>query len=123
VSRKFGLPGKVFFIEIATASDSLSPRALSILQQAEVVLHGETIPGDVLQHVRKSTLVLDVSHAGSQQISERMIAYANDGKVVVRLQAGKSLTPEAVYEELQALRNAAIEVEVLSALATAVAAA
>jgi uroporphyrin-III C-methyltransferase len=121
VSRKFGLPGKVFFIEIATSSDSLSPRALNILQQAEVVLHGETIPGDVLHQVRKSTLVLDVSHAGSQQISERMIAYADDGKLVVRL-PGKSLTPAAVPEEVQALREAAIEVEVLSGLATAVAA-
>ncbi len=122
MSRKFGLPGKVFFIEIATSSDSLSPRALNILQQAEVVLHGETIPGDVLHQVRKSTLVLDVSHAGSQQISERMIAYADDGKVVVRLQAGKFLNSESTQEELQALRNAAIEVEVLSGLATAVAA-
>ncbi|MGB8325052.1 MAG: SAM-dependent methyltransferase [Candidatus Acidiferrum sp.] len=123
MSRKFGLPGKVFFIEIATSSDSLSPRALNILQQAEVVLHGETIPSDVLQRIRKSTVVLDVSHANSQQISERMIAYADDGKVVVRLRADKSLTPEAVQEEAQALREAAIEVEVLSALATAVAAA
>jgi siroheme synthase len=122
VSRKFGLPGKVFFIEIATSSDSLSPRALNILQQAEVVLHGETIPGDVLQQVRKSTVVLDVSHASSQQISERMIAYADDGKFVVRLQAGKSLTSE-VQEEVQALRDATIEVEVLSAQATALAAA
>ena len=122
MSRKFGLPGKVFFIEIATSSDSLSPRALNILQQAEAVLHGGTIPGDVLQQVRKSTLVLDVSHAGSQQIGERMIAYADDGKVVVRLQAGKSLYSEGTQQELQALRNAAIEVEVLSGLATAVAA-
>jgi siroheme synthase len=122
VSRKFGLPGKVFFIEVATSSDSLSPRALNILQQAEVVLHGETIPGDVLQQVRKSTLVLDVSQAVSPQISERMIAYADDGKVVVRL-AGKSLNSEGTQEELQALRNAGIEVEILSGLATVVAAA
>ena len=123
MSRKFGLPGKVFFIEIATSSDSLSPRALNILQQAEVVLHGETIPSDVLQQIRKSTVVLDVSHANSQQISERMNAYADAGKVVVRLRADKFLTPEAVQEQAQALREAAIEVEVLSALATAVAAA
>jgi siroheme synthase len=124
MSRKFGLPGRVFLVGPVSASlESITSQAMDILRQAEVVLHDEGVPWDSLQEVPKSSLVLNVSGAGTEQVIERMIAAADEGKVVVRLTVEGPLAPGSTENEAEALREAGIDFQILPGLTKAVAAA
>jgi siroheme synthase len=96
---------------------------MDILRHAEVVLHDEGVPWEALQEVPKSSLVLNVSGASSEQVIERMTAAADEGKVVVRLTVEGSLTSDSTSKEAEALREAGIDFRILPGLTKAVAAA
>lgn len=124
MSRKFGLPGRVFLVgPVSTSSESLTSQAMDILRRAEVVLCDEGVPWDALQEVPKSSLVLNVSNASSEQVIERMIAAADEGKVVVRLTVEGSLALGNTEKEAEALCEAGIDFQILPGLTKAVAAA
>jgi precorrin-4 methylase len=123
MSRKFGLPGKVFLLgPVLETADVLDARTLAILQKAELVLHDEFIPREMLREVPKSSMVLDVSRMSQERIVERMIAATDEGKMVARLKAGVNSPSAALEAEVHALREAGIDFEVAPGL-TAVAAA
>ena len=124
MSRKFGLPGRVFLVgPVSASSESLTSQAMDILRHAEVVLHDEGVPWEALQGVPKSSLVLNVSGASSEQVIERMTAAADEGKVVVRLTVEGSFASDSTSKEAEALREAGIDFQILPGLTKAVAAA
>jgi siroheme synthase len=123
MSRKFGLPGRVFLLgPVAGSADSLDARALAILQKAEVVLYDEAVSPEVLREVPKSSMVLNVGRMSPEQINERLIAAADEGKTVVRLKADANGTAGSAEDDANALREAGIEFEVVAGLTAAAAA-
>lgn len=122
MSRKFGLPGKVFLLgPVAGSADSLDARVLAILQKAEVVLHDESVSSEVLREAPKSSMVLNVSRVSQEQILARMIAAAHEGKTVVRVRAERNGGSGDTEEEAGALREAGIAVAIVPGLTVAAA--
>lgn len=130
MSRKFGLPGKVYLTGAGPGSaDLLTVRAVALLRQAEVVLHDDLVSPEVLQQIPKSCLVLNVGKrcgkkgVTQEQINGWMVAWAEEGKLVVRLKGGDPLIFGRAQEEMQALREAGIEFEIVPGITAALAAA
>jgi siroheme synthase len=122
MSRKFGLPGKVYLLGVGKGSvSSLASRALPVLQQAEVAMYDALVSQEVLDQLPKSCLVLNLGQEGyknaftPEQLNDRMIAYADEGKIVVRLVSTEHL--DRLREEMQAIRAAGINLEVVSSAA------
>ncbi len=128
--RNFSLPGKVYLIGAGPGrADLLTLRAFEILRRADVVLHDDLVFSEVLQVIPASAVVLNVGKRCGQkkitqeQIHERMIAEARQGRTVVRLKGGDPLIFGRAQDEMQALRQAEIEFEVVPGITAALAAA
>jgi uroporphyrin-III C-methyltransferase len=109
--------------------DLLTRKALRLLQRADVVLHDDLVPPEILQLVRSGALVQNVGKRCGQkritqhQIHVRMIEAARQGKIIVRLQSGDPLLYGRAGEEMDALRKAGIDFEVVPGITAAFAAA
>jgi uroporphyrin-III C-methyltransferase len=109
--------------------DLLTRKALRLLQCADVVLHDDLVSPEILQSVRSGALIQNVGKRCGQkritqhQIHTRMIEFARQGKIVVRLQSGDPLLYGRAGEEIDALRKAGIDFEVVPGITAAFAAA
>jgi uroporphyrin-III C-methyltransferase len=109
--------------------DLLTGKALRLLQCADVVLHDDLVSPEILQLVRSGALTQNVGKRCGQkritqhQIHTRMIDFARQGKIVVRLQSGDPLLYGRAGEEMDALRKAGIDFEVVPGITAAFAAA
>ena len=94
-------------------------KAARALALADVVLVDELVGGDCLEHVRAGIKVIKVGKRGGcrstpQAFIERlMIREARAGRIVARLKGGDPFVFGRGGEELQALKEAGIEVEVI----------
>jgi uroporphyrin-III C-methyltransferase/precorrin-2 dehydrogenase/sirohydrochlorin ferrochelatase len=138
VSRKFphknssetGSYGKVFLVGAGPGDvELLTLRALNVLQSAEVVLHDELVGRDVLAMIPSTAEVLNVGKrcgqksARQEHINALLIEYASRGLRVVRLKGGDPLLFGRAGEEIEALRKAEVEFEVVPGVTAALAAA
>jgi len=113
------------------AADLLTLRALRALQQADVIVHDALIGPDVLDLARRDAVRLYVGknkgrHSHSQdRINGILIEEARKGSVVVRLKGGDPFIFGRGGEEVDALREAGVDVDVVPGItaATGVAAA
>jgi uroporphyrin-III C-methyltransferase len=109
--------------------DLLTRKAARLLQCADVVLHDDLVSPEILQLVRSGALTQNVGkrcgqkRITQQQIHARMIDFARQGKIVVRLQSGDPLLYGRAGEEMDALRKAGIDFEVVPGITAAFAAA
>jgi uroporphyrin-III C-methyltransferase len=109
--------------------DLLTRKALRLLQCADVVLHDDLVSPEILQLVRSGALTQNVGKRCGQkritqhQIHARMIDFARQGKIVVRLQSGDPLLYGRAGEEMDALRDAGVQFEVVPGITAAFAAA
>jgi uroporphyrin-III C-methyltransferase len=109
--------------------DLLTRKALRLLQCADVVLHDDLVPPEILRLIRSSALIQNVGkrcgpkRITQHQIHTRMIEFARQGKIVVRLQSGDPLLYGRAGEEMDALRDAGIDSEVVPGITAAFAAA
>jgi uroporphyrin-III C-methyltransferase len=109
--------------------DLLTRKALRLLQCADVVLHDDLVSTEILQLIRSGALIENVGkrcgqkRITQQQIHARMIDAARHGKIVVRLQGGDPLLYGRAGEEMDALRDAGIDFEVVPGITAAFAAA
>jgi uroporphyrin-III C-methyltransferase len=109
--------------------DLLTRKALRLLQCADVVLHDDLVSPEILQLIRAGALVQNVGkrcgqkRITQQQIHARMIEAARQEKIVVRLQGGDPLLYGRAGEEMDALRKACINFEVVPGITAAFAAA
>ncbi|UXH77880.1 uroporphyrinogen-III C-methyltransferase [Roseateles amylovorans] len=105
----------------------LTVRALRRLQQAEVVLTDDLVDARVLACLPPSARVLRVGKRGGcvsteqRFIHELMIREARAGARVVRLKGGDPFVFGRGGEEVDALREAGIEVEVINGLSAGLA--
>jgi uroporphyrin-III C-methyltransferase len=123
------MEGKVYIVGAGPgAADLLTVRAASVLQQAGVLLHDDLVTSEIIA-LAPSAEVVNVGkrcgrHGSSQQqINQMMIAYANRGRIVVRLKSGDPALFGRLGEELDALREAGIAFEIVPGVTAASAAA
>ena len=103
---------------------------LEAVQAGDVVLHDRLVSPRLVAEARGDALVIDVGVRGGEggaegrqgRIAERMISLAREGKLVVRLKGGDPFVFGRGGEEVSALVEAGIAVEVIPGVSAAVAA-
>jgi uroporphyrin-III C-methyltransferase len=109
--------------------DLLTLKALRVLRGADVVLHDDLVSAEILALVPKTARVQSVGKRhGAETLSQEainhlMIHYARQGLAVVRLKGGDPLIFGRAAEEIEALRAAGIDVDVIPGITAAAAAA
>jgi uroporphyrin-III C-methyltransferase len=107
----------------------LTLKALRILRGADVVLHDDLVSPEILALAPRGARVRSVGKRhgaetlSQETINDLMIAYARQGLVVVRLMGGDPLIFGRAAEEIDALREADVEVEIVPGITSAAAAA
>lgn len=124
------MKGKVFFVGAGPGSvDLLTLRAVRVLQRADVVLHDDLVPQEILDLAPERAEVRSVGKRcgkpGTTQaeVNALLIDYARAGKSVVRLKCGDPSLFGRLGEEMDALREAAVEFEIVPGVTAALAAA
>jgi len=122
--------GKVYLVGAGPGDpELLTVKALRILRQADLVLHDDLVPSPILRLVPPGIEVVNVGkRCGKKSVSQeainsRMIASAREGLLVVRLKSGDPGIFGRAGEEMQALREADVEYEIVPGVTAASAAA
>lgn len=122
--------GKVYLVGAGPGDpELLTLKALRILRQADAVLHDDLVSLQILSHAPKNASIYDVGKRCGQKSTRQeaihflMIELARQGLDVVRLKGGDPLVFGRAGEEIQALRNAGIEFEVVPGVTSVLAAA
>ena len=126
------MPGRVYIVGAGPgAADLLTVRAATVLRAAQVVLHDDLVPQEILDLCPVSAQVINVGkRCGSrgrsqEQINALMVWHAQetDAQTIVRLKSGDPAVFGRLGEELDALRRAGIEFEIVPGVTAASAAA
>lgn len=122
--------GKVYIVGAGPgAADLLTLRAASLLRAADVVLHDDLVPQEILDLVPWSAEIINVGKrcgkhgASQQQINQLMVQYAAEKSTVVRLKSGDPAMFGRLGEELDVLRDAGVPFEIVPGVTAATAAA
>lgn len=122
--------GKVYLVGAGPGDpELLTLKALRILRQADAVLHDDLVSPQILSHAPKKARIYDVGKRCGQKSMRQetihflMIELARQGLEVVRLKGGDPLVFGRAGEEIQALREAGIEFEVVPGVTSVLAAA
>jgi uroporphyrin-III C-methyltransferase / precorrin-2 dehydrogenase / sirohydrochlorin ferrochelatase len=110
--------------------DLLTLKAVRALKAADVILHDGLMGDGVLDHARREAQIISVAkakgrHSRSQaEINAMIVAFAREGKTVVRLKGGDPCVFGRGGEEIETARASGIPVDVIPGItaATAVAA-
>ncbi len=100
-------------------------KACRILGEAEVVLHDDLVNPEILRLAPPLARIRNVGkrcgrpHIRQEEIHSQMVAFATQGLTVVRLQGGDPLLYGRAGEEMEALRQAGIEFEVVPGVTAA----
>ena len=111
------------------AADLLTLRAASLLRAADVVLHDDLVPQEILDLISASAKIIPVGkrcgqHGATQeQINALMVEFGQRPGVVVRLKSGDPAVFGRLGEELYALREAGVPFEIVPGVTAATAAA
>jgi uroporphyrin-III C-methyltransferase len=123
------MPSKIWIIGAGPGSaDLLTMRAVAALRAAQAVLHDDLVSAEVLALCPASARVINVGKRCGQgahsqdEINSLMVFHARQGHVVARLKSGDPAIFGRLGEELDALRAARIDFEIVPGV-TAVAAA
>jgi uroporphyrin-III C-methyltransferase len=124
------MPGKVYLVGAGPGDPELLTRkAWRVLQSADVVLHDDLVSEEILRALPRVAQVVNVgkrcgTNGISQiEINERMVGLARGGKTVARLKNGDPLLFGRAGEEMEALRQAGIDFEVIPGVTAALGAA
>ncbi|HEY5028250.1 MAG TPA: uroporphyrinogen-III C-methyltransferase [Candidatus Angelobacter sp.] len=126
------MSGKVYIVGAGPGSvDLLTLRAATLLGTAQVVLHDDLVPQEILDLCPASAQIINVGkrcgrHGSSQeQINALMIWHAQEtqSETIVRLKSGDPAVFGRLGEELDALRRAGVEFEIVPGVTAASAAA
>ncbi|WUR14890.1 uroporphyrinogen-III C-methyltransferase [[Empedobacter] haloabium] len=121
--------GKVYLVGAGPgAQDLITLRGARILGEADVVLYDALVTDEMLDLCRQAVLISVGKRAGQRSadqsaINAQLVACASQYGRVVRLKGGDPMLFGRADEELTALEELGIEVEVVPGITTAVAAA
>lgn len=121
---------KVFLVGAGPGDpDLLTLKALKLLRTADVVLHDDLISGEILALIPPGKEVRNIGkRCGGKstpqvEINQLLIAFASFGLRVVRLKGGDPSIFGRSGEEMEALRKAGVDFEVVPGVTSALAAA
>jgi uroporphyrin-III C-methyltransferase len=124
------MKGKVYMVGAGPGDpELLTLKALRTLQAADVVLHDELVPPEIVRLASRAALVCNVGkRCGPKKITQEeinalMVDYARAGLMVVRLKGGDPLIFGRAAEEMQALRREGVDFEIVPGVTAALAAA
>jgi uroporphyrin-III C-methyltransferase len=126
------MSGKVYLVGAGPgAADLLTLRAAAALRAAQVVLHDDLVPPEILDLCTASAQVINVGKRcgrrsrSQEQINALMVWYAREtqAQTIVRLKSGDPAVFGRLGEELDALRRAGVEFEIIPGVTAASAAA
>lgn len=122
--------GKVYLVGTGPGDpELLTLKALRVLREADVVLHDDLISSEILKLIPRTATIMSVGkrcgavRVTQEEINAMLVAYADSGRTVVRLKSGDPMLFGRAAEEIEALRRAGIELEVVPGVSTAFAAA
>src|SRR5271165_4964730 len=118
--------GKVFLVGAGPGDpELLTCKALRILRDADVVLHDSLVSEEIVRLIPISAECIDVGKRRGYKlltqldINALLISAAAKHQVVVRLKGGDPLLFGRAAEEIQALREAAIDFEIIPGVSAA----
>lgn len=119
------MSGKVYLVGAGPGdAELLTLKGLRLLRSADVVLHDELISPDILKLVPGTTLLRNVGKRGGrknirqQEIDVLLVQYALLDLQVVRLKGGDPLIFGRAGEEIEALRRANIDFEIVPGISS-----
>lgn len=122
--------GKVYLVGAGPGNPNLlTKQAERLIREADIILYDRLVNPLILQYASEKAVFVNVGkkpyhkHIQQVQINHKMIAAAHQYKHVVRLKGGDPAIFGRVYEELEALKQQAIEVEIVPGITSASAAA
>jgi len=122
--------GKVYLVGAGPGDpELLTLKAAKVLASAEVVLHDALVSREVLALVSRKAQLIDVGkRAGKKlltqdEINSLLVSYASKNEIVVRLKGGDPLLFGRAGEEIEALRRARVDFEIVPGITAAVGAA
>jgi uroporphyrin-III C-methyltransferase len=121
--------GKVYLIGAGPgAADLITVRGARLLAQADIVLYDALVTPDMLELCPKAEKISVGKRSGQRStaqtlINQQLVDCARRAGLVVRLKGGDPMLFGRADEELRALEEAGIDVEVVPGITTAVAAA
>jgi len=124
------MKGKVYLVGAGPGDpELLTVKALRLLRSADVVLHDDLVSAEILKLISPAADIQNVGkRCGSKTIRQEeinflMVARAASGLQVVRLKSGDPLIFGRAGEEMEALRRANIEYEIVPGVTSALGAA
>jgi uroporphyrin-III C-methyltransferase len=124
------MKGKVYLVGAGPGdAELLTLKAFRALKNADVVLHDELISAEILALVPKTAQLRSVGKRGGrknirqEEINALLVQFALLGLQVVRLKGGDPMIFGRAGEEIEVLRRAGIEVEVIPGITAALGAA
>jgi uroporphyrin-III C-methyltransferase len=125
-----GAAGKVYLVGAGPGDpELLTLKALHVLREADVVLHDDLISEQIIALIPRTALIVSVgkrcgnARVTQDEINALIVAYARSVRTVVRLKSGDPLLFGRAGEELEALRAAGLEAEIVPGISVAFAAA
>ena len=124
------MKGKVYLVGAGPGDpELLTLKALRALRSADTVLHDDLVSPEILKLIPPTVLVQNVGKrcgrksTPQEEINLLMVAIASAGLNVVRLKGGDPLIFGRVGEEIESLRRAGIEFEIIPGITAAAGAA
>ena len=124
------MAGKVYLVGAGPGDPELLTRkAWRVLQAAEVVLHDDLVPRELLRVLPPTVQLVNVgTRCGAKSISQDeinalMVQLAREGKIVARLKSGDPLLFGRGGEEIEALERAGVTFEIVPGVTAALGAA
>jgi uroporphyrin-III C-methyltransferase len=122
--------GKVYLVGAGPGDpELLTVKAARLLASAGIVFHDSLVSREILQLVARDAEVIDVGKRCGQklltqeEINSLLVSAARNHDVVVRLKGGDPLIFGRAGEEMEALRDAGVEFEVVPGITAALGAA
>ncbi len=121
--------GKIYLVGAGPGDMAyLTLKAYKLLSNAEVLVYDALVDAELLQCVPPNCLKLNVGKRGGQpstpqgEINELLLKYCQQGKQVVRLKSGDPFIFGRCTSEIEALKAAGCEFEVVPGISSALAA-
>ena len=118
-------PGTVYLVGAGPGDpELLTMRALRLLESADIILPDDLVSDEILALASGRAQIIPVGkRCGEPRIAQAgihilMLEHARAGRSVVRLKSGDPLVFGRINEELEALRDASITVEIVPGIST-----